>query len=110
MNAIQRAFHVLLSIGGGYLVTLIVPTMAMFAAWLPGGRERWFYVVARWWAYGVLFCCRVKMTIHREAEIDWSKPMIVMSNHESQLDIPILFIALKEKNDLLQKQQPLRVN
>ena len=89
-------------------MTLVIPTLAMAAAWLPEGRRRGFHGVARWWARRVLFWCNVKLTVRQEGELDWDQTLIAMSNHESQFVIPILFAGIPQQNMGLLAKHALR--
>jgi len=58
----------------------------------PSGRM--YMKVARMWAGWTLFFSRGRLKVTGGSRVDWSKPVIVVSNHVSTLDIPILFKAI----------------
>jgi 1-acyl-sn-glycerol-3-phosphate acyltransferase len=45
------------------------------------------------WARGILFLSGIRLAIAQRAEIDAGKPFVLLSNHQSALDIPILLAA-----------------
>lgn len=73
--------------------TIVMGTLSILALIVnPSGRLS--HVIARYWSRCILFSCGVKLVVDREAEIDWNGSYIVMSNHQSIMDIPILFACL----------------
>jgi len=55
---------------------------------------------------------RVDLTIENQAQlakVDWSRPVFVMGNHRSYLDIPIAFLALQRTVGFIAKTQLQRI-
>ena len=52
------------------------------------------------WARGILHAAGVRVEVTRRAALENEKPYVFMSNHQSALDIPILFAALMPAHDL----------
>jgi 1-acyl-sn-glycerol-3-phosphate acyltransferase len=80
-----------LAVGGGY--TMFMCQRAMLEKALGRDDER-VRVLAKEWAAGM----RDRLGIEVRAEgfdaIDWSRPYVVMANHQSYLDVLALFSAL----------------
>ena len=80
-----------------YGVALLITGVFSMAAGVsvlvsPSGRL--FMLVARSWGRSLLFFARVKVTCIGAEKIDWEQPAVVMSNHASLFDIPILYRSL----------------
>ncbi|MEK6677042.1 MAG: lysophospholipid acyltransferase family protein [Planctomycetota bacterium] len=50
---------------------------------------------ARWWGRTLLWVCGVKLTVEGRHRIPDGIPHFFVGNHQSALDIPILFVALR---------------
>lgn len=58
-------------------------------------RGKFFsYLARRHWSKQILKIGGVRATIRGGENIDWSKPYIICVNHNSQVDIPVLFACL----------------
>ncbi len=61
------------------------------------------------------FCMRIlriNLTIENQAllgKVDWSRPVVVVSNHQSYADIPVIFLALERPIGFLAKYQLSRI-
>ncbi|MEM9556143.1 MAG: lysophospholipid acyltransferase family protein [Acidobacteriota bacterium] len=68
---------------------------ALIARWLLG-HERVSLGMARWmWAPGVLLIAGLRIrSVHGADSIDHDRPYFIVSNHQSFLDIPVLFRTL----------------
>ena len=65
------------------------------AAMVVDPRGRFFsYLARRHWAKQLLWLGGVKATIRGAEHVDWSKPYVICVNHNSQIDIPVLFAYL----------------
>src|SRR5262245_63722199 len=63
-----------------------------------------------WWSKHVLDNAKVHLTVEgREHAGDGSEPLIVMSNHQSLFDIPVLFQAIPGKLRMVAKAELFRV-
>jgi 1-acyl-sn-glycerol-3-phosphate acyltransferase len=81
------------------LVTVALTVLGILAAVPFLGRPRAFFAVAPMFARGMAWFCHIPFTLHGwermpEAIREGHQPVIFMSNHESQLDPPILVAAL----------------
>jgi 1-acyl-sn-glycerol-3-phosphate acyltransferase len=45
------------------------------------------------WARGIVFCSGIRLAIQHKKELEAGKPYVLLSNHQSALDIPILMTA-----------------
>lgn len=61
------------------------------------------------------FCMRIlriNLTVENQAllaKVDWSRPVVVVSNHQSYADIPVIFIALERSIGFLAKYELTRI-
>lgn len=61
------------------------------------------------------FCMRIlriDLTIENQAllaKVDWSRPVVVVSNHQSYADIPVIFLALERSIGFLAKYELTRI-
>lgn len=67
------------------------------------------YYVYRTFARTVLFLCGVKLNIQFKIPVDKNKTFIIVSNHLSYLDIPVLMVALKNNIRFIYKKQLTKV-
>lgn len=65
--------------------------------------------LARFWGTRLCRTCGVGVSVVGGAGVDWEKPLIVMANHQSYLDIPVLYAALPEPFGMLAKQELFRL-
>ncbi len=65
--------------------------------------------LARFW--GMTLCDVCGLEVHTEGGqgVEWEKSLIVMANHQSFLDIPVLYAALPQPFGMLAKQELFRV-
>ncbi|MEM6795757.1 MAG: lysophospholipid acyltransferase family protein [Acidobacteriota bacterium] len=69
-------------------------TLALLARLATGSTRPGFWM-ARWlWAPPLLFFGPFPQRVRGAEKVDWSRPCVVVSNHQSFLDIPLLFRAL----------------
>jgi 1-acyl-sn-glycerol-3-phosphate acyltransferase len=47
-----------------------------------------------WWSPGLLKAAGVTLDVQGLEGIDWSKPHVFVANHQSMIDIPVMFVAL----------------
>ena len=65
--------------------------------------------LARFWGSRLCGTCGVEVAIHGGERVAWDEPLIVMANHQSFLDIPVLYVALPEPFGMLAKQELFRL-
>jgi 1-acyl-sn-glycerol-3-phosphate acyltransferase len=65
--------------------------------------------LAWFWGIGLCRVCGVEVRVKGGEAVDWKEPLIVMANHQSYLDIPVLYAALPEPFGMLAKQELFRV-
>jgi 1-acyl-sn-glycerol-3-phosphate acyltransferase len=81
------------------LATVVLTVLGILLAIPFLGRRRAFFAVGPMFARGMAWFCHIPFALHGwermpEAIRDGRQPVIFMSNHESQLDPPILVAAL----------------
>jgi 1-acyl-sn-glycerol-3-phosphate acyltransferase len=65
--------------------------------------------LARFWGKRLCRTCGVEVATLGGEAIAWNEPLIVMANHQSYLDIPVLYAALPEPFGMLAKQELFRL-
>lgn len=73
----------------------------------PSGRST--RRLARFWGQQLCRFCGVDVQVQGGERVRWDQPLIVMANHQSYLDIPVLYAALPEPFGMLAKQELFRV-
>lgn len=71
-----------------------------------GARVR---ALAQMWARTVVRTAGVSVAVESSTRVDWNAPLIVMANHQSLFDIPILFSVLPKPFGMIAKQELYRV-
>lgn len=61
------------------------------------------------WSSQLVRRARVDLRVHFEAPVDWSRAYVVMSNHASLYDIPILFRVVQGSMRMVAKKELFRV-
>jgi 1-acyl-sn-glycerol-3-phosphate acyltransferase len=87
----------------GALIVIMFPFLVLSIL-----REEWypyFFVMARIWAKGILFCMGFSTKFEREQELEAGKSYMLVANHTSMIDImlmlaidknPFVFVGKKE--------------
>ncbi len=65
--------------------------------------------LARFWGITLCRFCGVDVRAEGGEGVRWNEPLIVMANHQSYLDIPVLYATLPEPFGMLAKQELFRV-
>src|SRR5262249_43328118 len=65
--------------------------------------------LARFWGIEMCRVCGVEVSARGGEKVEWDKPLIVMANHQSYFDIPVLYAALPEPFGMLAKQELFRL-
>jgi 1-acyl-sn-glycerol-3-phosphate acyltransferase len=65
--------------------------------------------LAKFWGTQLCRVCGVEVSARGGEGIEWTRPLIVMANHQSYLDIPVLYAALPEPFGMLAKQELFRL-
>ncbi|SFN19741.1 lysophospholipid acyltransferase family protein [Dokdonella immobilis] len=98
LNALQLLFTVL------WTGALLGPALLLLV--LCGGRRRWpLRMASRIWAPGLLAGAGVRLDLEGFDAIDFSKPHIVVANHQSMIDVCVLYRALPVPLRFVLKQE-----
>jgi len=65
--------------------------------------------VARSWGVHMCRTCGVTVSVRSGEHVDWDSPLIVMANHQSHFDIPVIYAALPRSFGMLAKKELFRV-
>jgi 1-acyl-sn-glycerol-3-phosphate acyltransferase len=64
--------------------------------------------LARFWGMRMCSTCGIELAVQGGERIDWDRPLVVMANHQSYFDIPVLYAALPRTFGMLAKQELFR--
>lgn len=65
--------------------------------------------VLRWWAAYLLKCVRARWEVINPHVLQPGRPYIIMSNHRSHYDIPLIFVSLPGSIRMLTKKELFRI-
>lgn len=84
-------------------------SVAMLVRWVTGSARRPLRMASTLWSRGILLGGRAKLQVEGAESIDWSRPYLVVSNHQSMVDICALFMAVPVPLRFVLKQEMTRV-
>src|SRR4051794_19310227 len=88
--------------------TLAMSEAAIFSmAWDPSGNL--IRKLARFWGTRMCRTCGVEVSARGTERVDWDQPFVVMANHQSYFDIPVLYAALPRPLGMLAKRELFRL-
>jgi 1-acyl-sn-glycerol-3-phosphate acyltransferase len=85
------------------VLTILFGTGAILTSWVPP-RGKTYLFWARSWAKAVLFCAGIPVRIEVSEKARSLPTAILMANHESALDILVLFLAVPQEVRFLAKK------
>ncbi len=83
--------------------TVVFGTLALLTSWVPP-RGRLFLFWARAWSRALLVLCGIPFRVERSVEASAAAQAVFMSNHESLVDIPLLFVGITQSVRFLAKR------
>ena len=90
--------------------TAVLICAALLILILSGGRKHWpLRMASRVWAPGLLIGAGVKLDLEGFEAIDFSKPYVIVANHQSIIDICVLFRAIPVPLRFILKQELAKV-
>ena len=99
-NALQLLFTVAWTITG----ICVVPLVA-----LAGGRAAALRMASWYWARGLFAGAGARLVVEGADAIDWSRPLVLVANHQSMIDICALFRAVPVPLRFMLKQELSKV-
>lgn len=84
-------------------MTVLFGTAALLTCWVPP-RGRLFLFWARGWSRALLALCRIPYRIEVSVGAAAARQAVFMSNHESLVDIPLLFVGIRQNVRFLAKR------
>lgn len=99
---IQALFRVLV-----YMVAAVF-SLYFRRIFRPGTVDAWIEYKVQDFARFCMRVLRVNLTVENQArlaKVDWSRPVIVVGDHQSYSDIPVVFVALARSIGFLAKKQ-----
>src|SRR4051812_33608024 len=106
MVAILDAPPMKLAVGAGY--TMFMCQRAMLEKALGRDDDR-IRVLAKEWAAGMRSRLDIEVRATGFDKIDWSRPYVVMANHQSYLDVLALFSALPKTFGVVAKAELFKI-
>jgi 1-acyl-sn-glycerol-3-phosphate acyltransferase len=85
LNALQAAWMLVVT-AAGFPVALVLALLSG-----PRAASR---VASRYWAPMLLGAAGAKLDLEGADRIDWSRPQVLVANHESMIDVPVLVRAV----------------
>lgn len=103
-NILQKPL-IILKVVHACLQTAIV---ALYKVYFKGGYPRWFGdAYLKWWALKCLDAVRMDFTVKgvHKISLEPGKSYIIMSNHRSHFDIPLIMLAMPGSIRMLTKKE-----
>ncbi len=100
--------YIMLSVAQACLQTAIV---ALQKVYFKGGYPRWFGdAYLKWWALKCLNAVRMDFTVNgvHKVTLEPGRSYIIMSNHRSHFDIPLMMLAMPGSIRMLTKKELFR--
>lgn len=92
------------------LWTALLISVALIVLGLCGGRRHWpLRMASRVWAPGLLVGAGARLDCEGFDQVDFSKPCIIVANHQSIIDICALFRAIPVPLRFVLKQELARI-
>ena len=76
-----------------YGVTLVYAVVGILSL-LISPRGKLYLATARAWSRTLLALAGARVRLRQDEDVDWTRPLILMSNHQSHFDIPTLFASV----------------
>jgi 1-acyl-sn-glycerol-3-phosphate acyltransferase len=112
MNRPLRMLGVALATLAGNLAwvvaTLFFGLVASVVGWLPP-RGNWMFLCARWWSRILLASSFVRVRRELAAPLDPRGRYVLMANHLSMYDIPVLFATLPGQTRFMAKRSLFKI-
>lgn len=89
-------------------LTAVFATLAILTSWIPP-RGKLYVRWARGWSRCIIFLCGISVRFETAAEAEALPEAIFMPNHESALDILVLFLAIRHDVRFLAKASIFRI-
>ncbi|MGN6513850.1 MAG: lysophospholipid acyltransferase family protein [Lysobacteraceae bacterium] len=96
-NGLQLAFTL------GWTAGLIC--VALLVRLLTRGRHWPLRMASRWWAPGLLAGAGARLRVEGAERVDWSRPCVLVANHQSIIDVCALFRAVPAPLRFVLKQE-----
>ena len=74
--------------------TLVLILLALLVRALSGKADGALRLAARAWAPGLLAGAGATLVVENAGDIDWTRPCLLVANHQSIIDICVLFMAV----------------
>ena len=76
------------------LDTLLWTVIGIFSILIDFSGRLYMLCASKGWARQIMWISAAKVIVKGGENVDWNRSYIVVSNHQSQLDIPLLFMYL----------------
>ena len=98
--------------GNLYLLfgTTAFAVVTVATGWIPlPNGSRFFFVLGRWWSRLLLLSSGVRLRVEHLAPLLPDRPYVLLSNHQSLFDIPVLLATLPVPARFLAKRELFRI-
>lgn len=85
------------------LASLVFGFLSMLVGWIPP-RGNLAIVCARWWARSILWASGVRVEASFVSTLDRSRSYVLMANHQSMYDIPVILASLPLQSRFMAKR------
>ncbi|MDD5309472.1 MAG: lysophospholipid acyltransferase family protein [Deltaproteobacteria bacterium] len=76
------------------IMTIVWTAIGMLTVIVSPTGRLYMYFAREGWARQILWLAGVRVSVKGGAGLDWTRPCVVVANHASQIDIPLLFFCL----------------
>jgi 1-acyl-sn-glycerol-3-phosphate acyltransferase len=90
------------------LGSAVLGVLSILVSWIPP-RGNWVCALARLWSSSLLAASCVRVEVHREASLDPRGSYVVLSNHQSLFDIPVLLSTVPGQVRMMAKRSLFRI-
>jgi 1-acyl-sn-glycerol-3-phosphate acyltransferase len=88
---VSRGFAVIVTLAI-HSMTIVYATIGILSL-LISPRGKLYLATARLWSRTLIAMANARLSTTGTDRVDWTRPFILMSNHQSHYDIPFLFVA-----------------
>ena len=105
-------FRIRVVVGALGYMFVHIPLFLYMSFFKRKDADRWLEYKIQCFSRFCMKILRVNLTVLDQAnlaKVDWTRPVFVMGNHGSYVDIPVAFIALERKTGFIAKSDLLRI-
>ena len=89
--------------------TFAISVRALARSVRGGVTRDWVDETLATWSQALLARTRIDLHVHAEKPVDWSHAYVIMSNHQSHFDIPVLYAVVRGTLRMVAKAELFRL-